>query len=215
MFSGIIEIQGTVKKIVRQGQGARMDIESRLPVAELALGDSIAVDGACLTVTQVTDTMFSVDISPETLQRTTLGTKRERDTVNLERALRLSSRLDGHLVTGHIDSTATIKARASAGNAIKIDFTAPPAVLRYIVEKGSVAIDGISLTVNQCTATGFTVMIIPYTAAHTTLTRKKPGDRVNIENDIIGKYVEKFITSDTKTNQPFNHELLDKYKFTQ
>ena len=154
MFTGIIEAQGTIKKILRQAASARMTVSSSLPPAEITLGESIAVDGACLTVTELNGTLFTVDISAETLQLTTLGARHERDTVNLERALRLSDRLGGHLVTGHIDGVAVIKALNRAANAIEFTFAAPRQLLHYLVVKGSVAIDGISLTVNQCYCAG-------------------------------------------------------------
>jgi len=214
MFTGIIEDQGTIKKIMRQGTAARMTIESRFPSQEISLGDSIAVDGACLTVTEINGSLFTVDLSPETLQRTTLGARRERDSVNLERALRLSDRLGGHLVTGHIDGIAGIKALTPVANAIEISFSAPQQIVRYLVEKGSVAIDGISLTVNQCTAHGFSVMAIPFTSSHTTLNRKKAGDQVNIETDIMGKYIEKFLIKRGAADGTITEDLLHKYNFT-
>jgi riboflavin synthase len=214
MFTGIIEDQGIVKNIVKQAQAARLCIESKLPLHEFTLGDSIAVDGVCLTITSLMGKEFIADVSPETLQRTTLGAKRNNSKVNLERALRLSDRLGGHLVTGHIDGIAVIKSMTPVSNALQIDFSAPVHILRNLVEKGSVAIDGISLTVNQCTDLGFNVMIIPYTASHTTLEHKKPGEKVNIENDIIGKYVEKFLLNKNASLGTITPELLDKYNFT-
>jgi len=214
MFTGIIEAQGTIKKILRQGAAARMSVSSGLPPAEISPGESISVDGACLTVTELNGTLFTVDISPETLQRTTLGARRERDTVNLERALRLSDRLGGHLITGHIDGVAVIKALNRAANAIEFTFAAPPHLLHYLVAKGSVAIDGISLTVNQCTAQGFSVMVIPFTAQHTTLSYKKTGDQVNVETDIMGKYIEKFLMEKSAADSSISEEFLNKYNFT-
>ncbi len=165
----------------------------RLPMAEIKLGDSIAVDGACLTVTSIQPQGFSVDVSSETLQRTTLGKRRAGDRVNLERALRLCDRLGGHLVSGHIDGLAVLSAREKSGEFIRLVFSAPEQLLKYIIEKGSVAIDGISLTVNTVTGRDFSVMIIPHTLEKTTLAGKGPGDQVNIENDLIGKYVEKLM----------------------
>jgi riboflavin synthase len=214
MFTGIIEDQGTIKNISRLGKAAQMTIESRLPAQEFSLGDSIAVDGACLTVTELHDSLFTVDISPETLQRTTLGFRRERDLVNLERALRLSDRLGGHLVTGHIDGVAVIKSLTPAANAVEITFSAQLQILHYLVEKGSVAIDGVSLTVNTCTAGGFSVMVIPFTLSHTTLNRKKAGNQVNIETDIMGKYIEKFLGRKSAVDSTITEELLSKYNFT-
>ena len=214
MFTGIIEDQGILKDIIKQAQSARLCIASKLPLHEFTLGDSIAVDGVCLTITSVTGQQFVADVSPETLSRTTLGSKRKNSTVNLERALRFSDRLGGHLVTGHIDGIAVIKSITQISNAIQIDFSAPVHILHGLVEKGSVAIDGISLTVNQCTDSAFNVMIIPFTASHTTLEHKKPGDKVNIENDIIGKYVVKFLSSKISAQGKITPELLDKYNFT-
>lgn len=214
MFTGIIEAQGTIKNILRQAAAARMTVSSSLPPAEISLGESIAVDGACLTVSELNGALFTVDISPETLQRTTLGARHERDTVNLERALRLSDRLGGHLVTGHIDGVAVIKALNRAANAIEFTFAAPPQLLHYLVAKGSVAIDGISLTVNQCTAQGFSVMVIPFTAQHTTLSHKKAGDQVNVETDIMGKYIEKFLMGKNAADSTISEEFLNKYNFT-
>jgi riboflavin synthase len=213
MFTGIIEDQGIVKNIVKQAQAIRLCIESKLPLHEFTLGDSIAVDGVCLTITSLTGQGFIADVSPETLQRTTLGAKRNNCKVNLERALRLSDRLGGHLVTGHIDGIAVIKSITQISNALQIDFSAPTHILRGLVEKGSVAIDGISLTVNQCTDSAFNVMIIPFTIVHTTLEHKKRGEKVNIENDIIGKYVAKFLLSKNATQGKITPELLDKYNF--
>jgi len=214
MFTGIIEDQGIIKKIAKQAQAAQLTIENKLPSDQLSPGDSIAVDGVCLTVTTLTDKEFIADISPETLKRTTLGSKRQGSRVNLERALKLSDRLGGHLVTGHIDGIASIKSITSLANAIQIEFAAPDHILHYLVEKGSVAIDGISLTVNQCTDSGFNVMIIPFTASHTTLQQKKSGDKSNIETDIIGKYVAKFVLKNAASHGAITQELLDKYSFT-
>jgi riboflavin synthase len=214
MFTGIIEVQGIIKKIAKQAQTAQITIKSTLPPDQLSPGDSIAVDGVCLTITSLTGQEFIADVSPETLKRTTLGAKLNNSKVNLERALMLSDRLGGHLVTGHIDGIAVIKSITQISNALQIDFSAPAHILRGLVEKGSVAIDGISLTVNQCTDSGFNVMIIPFTASHTTLEQKKSGEKVNIENDIIGKYVEKFLLNKNASPGTITHDLLDKYNFT-
>jgi riboflavin synthase len=170
-----------------------LSISCGLPVAEIQLGDSIAVDGACLTVTAMQGLGFSVDVSSETLQRTTLGKRRAGGRVNLERALRLGDRLGGHIVSGHIDGIAVLSAREQTGEFTRLVFSAPEQLLKYIIEKGSVAIDGISLTVNTVTGRDFSVMIIPHTLEKTTLAGKAAGDQVNIENDLIGKYVEKLM----------------------
>ncbi len=214
MFTGIIEDLGLIAKIDRRSQSAQITIQSALVQNGVALGDSIAVDGVCLTVCALTDKTFSADLSLETLKRTTLGSRQTGAKVNLERALKFSDRLGGHLLTGHIDGVAIISSSISFSHATQIDFTAPAHILRYLVEKGSVAIDGISLTVNQCSGSGFNVMIVPFTASHTTLLNKKPGDTVNVENDIIGKYVAKFIVQHLASQTNITREMLDKYNFT-
>ncbi len=214
MFTGLIEDVGKIKGITRKGSGQVLSIDCGLPLEEIVLGESIAVDGVCLTVTSLVSGGFTVDVSPESLQRTTLGSKRPGHTVNLERALRLSDRLGGHLVSGHIDGTAVAASIEPTGDFILIAFTAPDTLLKYIIDKGSVAIDGISLTVNECTDRGFSVMIIPHTFAHTTLSTRKAGDRVNIENDIIGKYVEKLLTTEDTKNGGITRDFLEKFNFT-
>lgn len=192
MFTGIIEGFGTIRSVSRTGGGMRMDIQADLPLKNVHIGHSIAVSGACLTVVEVEENTFKVDVAPETLSKTTLGQIKVGDRMNLERALCLGDRLDGHLVTGHVDGIGQVKAKLPAGNAILFTFGVPEEHSRYIVRKGSVAVDGISLTVNACDRMSFEVSIIPHTAAITTLGFKKVGDKVNIETDLIGKYVERF-----------------------
>lgn len=192
MFTGIIEGLGTVRGITPMGGGVRLNIKSDFPLDGVALGDSIAVNGACLTAVHVEPRGFEVDVSPESLSRSTMGHAKVGDRVNLERALCLGDRLDGHLVTGHVDGMGRVTTIRSAGNAWLFFFEVPEALCRYIVEKGSVAVDGISLTVNACDKKGFQVSIIPHTAKITTLGLRKVGDLVNIETDLIGKYVERF-----------------------
>lgn len=212
MFTGLIESVGEIKKATSQSGGLQLTIQSAIPRQEIVLGESIAVDGACLTVTGFIDRGFTVDVSPETLQRTTLGKKKTGDRVNLERALRLSDRLGGHLVTGHIDGIGTIRLIENKGDFTRIEFAAPENIVKYIIEKGCIAVDGISLTVNECSDKGFNVMIIPHTLAQTTLAGKKAGDQVNLENDIIGKYVEKFLSKGD--NKGITKEFLEKFNFT-
>jgi len=214
MFTGLIETVGEITRITARGSGLEITVQSPVPVTEIKLGESIAVDGACLTVTGLFDRAFSVDVSPETVQRTTLGAKKTGGRVNLERALRLSDRLGGHIVSGHIDGVGTVASVLHKDDFIQIDFTASQDVLKYIIDKGSVAIDGISLTVNQCSAQGFSVMIIPHTVAHTTLNTRKNGDAVNIENDILGKYVEKLLSHETDDRSGITREFLEKFNFT-
>lgn len=192
MFTGIIEGLGTVKSLTRAAGGIRMGIEADFPMDKIKVGDSIAISGACLTVVDFHDNIFEVDVAPETLARTTLDQVKMGDRVNLERPLCLGDRLDGHLVTGHVDGVGVIRARRPLANAMLFAFRVPEALSRYIVEKGSVAVDGISLTVNACKRSTFEVSIIPHTAKITSMGFKKVGDSVNIETDIIGKYVERF-----------------------
>ena len=193
MFTGIIEGLGTIREIRPEGQGRRMTLEADFPLERTRIGDSISVSGACLTVVTIDGRRFKVDVSPETLSKTTFESASIGDRVNLERALRLSDRIDGHLVSGHIDGMGTVSLKQTKGNAIFITFTVPESISYYIIKKGSVAVDGISLTVNSCTNNSFEVGIIPHTAKMTTISFKKVGDFVNIETDMIGKYVERFI----------------------
>ena len=164
-------------------------------MAGTKVGDSIAVSGACLTAVQLAGRRFEVDVSPETLARSTLGAARVGQRVNLERALRLSDRIDGHLVSGHIDGTGAIDGRETAGNTVIIAVAVPAALTRYMIVKGSVAVDGISLTINTLEPGRFTVSIIPHTGGLTTIGFKRTGEPVNIETDMIGKYVEKFLSA--------------------
>ncbi len=220
MFTGIIEGLGTVKSLTRSAGGLRMGIEADFSVDKIKIGDSIAVSGACLTLVHFQDNIFEVDVAPETLVKTTIGKAKRGDKVNLERALRLGDRLDGHMVTGHVDGVGVVKARRPLANAMLFAFGVPEALLRYIVQKGSVAVDGISLTVNACKSGAFDVSIIPHTAKMTTMGFKKVGDSVNIETDIIGKYVERFTrhfanqyTEKENKASPIDETLLTKAGF--
>lgn len=193
MFTGIIEGLGTISAIHPSGQGSRISIASDFDLTGTRIGDSIAVNGACLTAVTLQGKRFTVDVSPETLKRSVLGNIKLGERVNLERALRLSDRLDGHLVSGHIDGIGTLRERKTVANAIVITFGVGQPLSRYMIEKGSVAVDGTSLTINRCDSTTFEVSIIPHTAGLTTIGLKKVGDAVNIETDMIGKYVERFV----------------------
>jgi riboflavin synthase len=173
--------------------GQRLVVTADFSLEGARIGDSIAVNGACLTAVVISGRRFEVDVSPETVARTTFGRIKPGDRVNLERALRLSDRLDGHLVSGHIDGTGVLSGRTRAGNAEVLVFEVPEALSRYMIEKGSVAVDGVSLTVNACSPGRFEVSIIPYTGGLTTVGFKKVGDAVNIETDMIAKYVERFV----------------------
>ena len=193
MFTGIIEEVGTVKRIQRSGSSSFIEIQAKRVLEDVHLGDSIAVNGVCLTVTRFGGGMFRADVMNETLSRSSLGSLASGSPVNLERAMAAGGRFGGHIVSGHIDGTGTISDIRNDGIAVWYTVSAPPELLRYIVEKGSIAIDGISLTVAKVTDTSFSVSIIPHTAAETILGTKKTGDTVNLENDIIGKYVEKLM----------------------
>ncbi len=193
MFTGIIEGLGRISDIRSAGEGKHIGIQTDLALDDVKIGDSIAVNGACLTVVGIGGGRFTVDVSPETLIKTTLHRRRSGDSVNLERALRLSDRLDGHLVSGHVDGVGTLYRKKVLGNAIILSFKVAESLSRYIVQKGSVAVDGVSLTINRCDRSSFEVSIIPHTATETHITRLKEGDPVNIETDMIGKYVERFV----------------------
>ena len=213
MFTGLIEQVGTIKHLRSRGTGIELGLTSAFPRDEVALGDSIAVDGVCLTVTAFLDSGFTVDVSPESLARTALGQRRPGHRVNLERALRVGDRLGGHIVSGHVDGTGTVTAITEKTAFVQIGFTASQNILKYIITKGSIAIDGISLTVNSCSAQGFDVMIIPHTFARTTLADRRPGDTVNLENDIIGKYVEKLFPGSASQDRGISEDFLKQHNF--
>jgi len=193
MFTGIIEGLGTVAKLRSSGRGKRLAVTADFELRGMKIGDSIAVNGACLTAVMISANRFEADLSPETLFRTTLNKAKPGERVNLERALRISDRLDGHLVSGHIDGIGTLTGREDADNSVIISIAVPESLSRYVIPKGSVAVDGISLTVNDCSHDRFSVSIIPHTSKLTTLGFKKKGEVVNIEADMIGKYVERFV----------------------
>lgn len=189
MFTGLIESVGVVRDLRRTAGSATLTITAPFADASYLLGESIAVNGACLTVVAFGGGSFQADVSPETLACTTLAAVKSGQQVNLERALRLGDRLGGHIVSGHVDTTATLTDRSNDGNAQRLTFALDATFNRFLVEKGSVAIDGISLTVNSVEADAFTVAIIPHTLHKTTLAGMRVGQRVNIETDLIAKYV--------------------------
>jgi riboflavin synthase len=218
MFTGIIECFGTIKEVSFSSQGRRLQIESDVVFDETKIGDSICVSGACLTVVERNGKNFKVDMSPETYGLTTFSKTKAGQRVNLERALRFSDRIDGHLVSGHVDGIGTITHKAKSANAIIVSISVPGSLSRYMIKKGSVALDGISLTINKCFPGSFEVSIIPHTAMLTTIGFKKAGDDVNIETDMIGKYVEQFLTkgSDKDKNSSMskiNMEFLSRTGF--
>jgi len=193
MFTGIIEGLGTITGVNAAGRGKRLTIQADFPLTHTQVGDSIAVSGACLTATTLDGKRFTVDVSPETVGRTTLVDAKIGDRVNLERALRLSDRLDGHLVSGHIDGKGRVTDRKTLSNAVIISFDVSPELTAQMIPKGSVAVDGVSLTINRLGEGDFEVSIIPHTANLTTVGYKNAGDWVNIETDMIGKYVARFL----------------------
>lgn len=195
MFTGLVEDVGRIEtaQALPSGKGRRLVVVARLFDEVLQLGESVAVDGVCLTVTACQSGRMTVEAGPETLACTTLGGLAEGASVNLERALKLGDRLGGHLVAGHVDRTGRIARVRERGSAIDVLVEAEPEVLRYVIEKGSVAVDGISLTVNQIDRAGFEVSLIPHTQGATTLATKGVGAPVNLEVDLIGKYVEKLL----------------------
>lgn len=193
MFTGIIEEIGTIAAIEKKGGSWVFVIRSSFEQGSVIEGDSISVDGVCLTATKIEGGVFSLDASLETLRLTTLQDKAAGQKVNLERAMTPQNRFGGHIVTGHIDGTGTIANIGKEGDSLKLTIETSPEIVRYVVQKGSVAIDGISLTVNEQRDNTLTVNIIPYTASRTTIIEKNLRDKINIETDIIGKYVESFL----------------------
>lgn len=193
MFTGIVEELGVIKAVRRGADSAQLLIEAARVIEDSRVGDSVMVNGVCLTAVHFGARSFTADVMAETLNKSNLGKLKTGDRVNLERALRLGDRLGGHIVSGHIDGVGTIARREKHDIATLISIRAPEAVMRYIIKKGSVAIDGISLTVVDFAADVFQVSLIPHTAHETTLGFKKTGDSVNLEGDIIGKYIERMI----------------------
>lgn len=193
MFTGIIEEVGTIDSVKKGSRSAVLTIEASHVLEGTQIGDSIAVNGVCLTVTTMTSQKFTADVMAETLRRSSLGNLSRGSKVNLERAMAANGRFGGHIVSGHIDGTGEVESLTREDNAVWVRIRTPKALLKYIVEKGSIAIDGISLTVADVTDTDFAVSIIPHTGAETTLLDRKKGDIVNLENDIVGKYVDKLL----------------------
>ncbi|MDR1089294.1 MAG: riboflavin synthase [Coriobacteriales bacterium] len=194
MFTGIIEAVGTLERVQRARASSALTLERPRCFDDLRLGDSVAVDGVCLTVARLDAQSFCADVMHETLERSTLGGLRRGSRVNLERALPVTGRFGGHIVSGHIDGCGTLARIEQDDNAHWYTVEADGGILRYVVLKGSIALDGISLTVAQLTPRSFSVSIIPHTSEETTLSTKRVGDTVNIENDVLGKYVERLLT---------------------
>jgi riboflavin synthase len=197
MFTGMIESVGKIVSKQPYGQGVVLKIDTGLDLSGDAIGHSVAVDGVCLTITKMKGSVFSAHASAETISRSTLGDIRPGAKVNIERALTLSSRLGGHFVLGHVDTMGKILQKDPAGESMRIKVGFERAYAKYVIEKGSIAIDGVSLTINDVYQDAFTVNIIEYTAQSTSLTPKSAGDRVNLEFDVLGKYVESLLNKDT------------------
>lgn len=208
MFTGIVEEMGAVTSMERTLAGTRMTILASTVMGDLKIGDSVSVNGTCLTVVAKGERDFVVDVSPETLSVTTLGRLAPGAPVNLERAMKLNERIGGHLVAGHVDGVGTIRSRHQEGNAIFFTIEAPSEILRYCVTKGSITVDGISLTINEVGDHSFSVAIIPHTAKVTTLGLKQVNDTVNLESDLIGKYVERLLQE--RSQLPKSTPIIDK-----
>ena len=213
MFTGIIEDTGRVSRIEHRGQGMRLILKLPPHLTEVQLGDSINVNGACLTVVLKKGQEIELDLSLETLQKTALRELKEGDQVNLERALRLTDRLGGHIVTGHVDGIGDIVEKKEERDFLRLTIRIPESVSRYVVEKGSITIDGISLTVNEYRGGEIEVTLIPYTIEKTTLRQKRAGDRVNLEGDILGKYVEKFMNRGDRRPEQVGLSFLKEHGF--
>lgn len=211
MFTGIIEEIGTVKKISLAGKSGSLEIGAKKVLEGTKIGDSIAVNGVCLTVTSLSSSTFTADIMAETVRRSSLSSLSSGSGVNLERAMAADGRFGGHIVSGHIDGTGKIARLQKEENAVWVHISAGKEILALIVEKGSIAIDGISLTVASVSDSEFAVSIIPHTASETTLLSKKAGDIVNLENDIVGKYVQKLLSNPAGGNNQNKSRNDDKF----
>lgn len=213
MFTGIIEEIGFIKQIQRKPQGGTLAIAASHVLVDSKIGDSIAIDGACLTMTQVDEAGFKADISAETLRRTTLGERKLGDAVNLERPLQLGDRLNGHLVLGHVDDVGTISGWQDEGDSSLMRVSVSSEVMRYVVYKGSVCVDGISLTIASLFDDGFEIALIPHTKAVTTLGSKQIGNRVNIEVDLLGRYIERLLTNQSPKSDSIDLSFLAEHGY--
>ena len=221
MFTGIVEELGKINSITIHGSSGQLSIKAKTVLEGTKIGDSIAVNGVCLTVTSLSSDGFTADIMAETVRRSSFGKSRPGDPVNLERAMAADGRFGGHIVAGHVDDTGVISSLEKEENALWITITTSPEVLKYIIEKGSIAIDGVSLTVAYVDNTCFKVSIIPHTIDKTALHSKRVGDIVNLENDMVGKYVEKLllfgnaenVSNQTSKSSTLTMEMLQKYDF--
>lgn len=213
MFTGIVEELGIIRKISISGHSGSITIEASKVLEGTRIGDSIAVNGICLTVTSMASDSFTADIMAETVRRSSLKGAVSGDKVNLERAMAADGRFGGHIVSGHVDGTGTIIGMHREENAVWVTISAEPSIMKFIVEKGSVCLDGISLTVAKVGTTVFSVSVIPHTGEETTLLRKKTGSLINIENDVVGKYVERLLNFKNNESTGITMDFLKKYDF--
>lgn len=213
MFTGIIEEVGEISSIQRIGPSIRLTVNARRVLQDIKAGDSIAVNGICLTAVEFTGSAFMADVMHETVSRTSLSQLRPGSPVNLERAMQLNGRFGGHIVTGHIDGTGTIVRIQRDSIAVWYTIKTDAAIMRYIIKKGSVAIDGISLTVADLSADNFRVSVIPHTLEHTALAAKKLNHMVNLENDCVGKYIEKLLFGEKEASSKITREFLAGYGY--
>lgn len=213
MFTGIVEELGIIRKISISGHSGSITIEASKVLEGTRIGDSIAVNGICLTVTSMAGDSFTADIMAETVRRSSLKGAVSGDKVNLERAMVADGRFGGHIVSGHVDGTGTIIGMHREENAVWVTISAEPSIMKFIVEKGSVCLDGISLTVAKVGTTDFSVSVIPHTGEETTLLRKKTGSLINIENDVVGKYVERLLNFKNNESTGITMDFLKKYDF--
>jgi riboflavin synthase len=213
MFTGLVEGVGEIVRLTPLAEGLRLEVKTSFPAAELVLGESVAVAGACLTAVAIGPQDAAFEVSPETLACTTFPLKKAGDRVNLERSLRLGDRLGGHLVTGHIDAVGVVRERRAGPAHLQLKVEMPAAVSRLVIAKGSIAVDGVSLTVNACQGLSFTVNVIPFTAKETTLAALRVGDRVNLETDLIGKYVARILGKEAASPEGVTAELLARQGF--
>ncbi|MDE0298292.1 MAG: riboflavin synthase [Candidatus Poribacteria bacterium] len=213
MFTGIVEEIGVVGEVKRTSQGVVLSIGASGVLTDSKIGDSIAIDGVCLTMTQVDNAKFTADVTSETLRRTTLGDRIRGDGVNLERSLQLNSRLGGHIVLGHVDDVGVISDWKDEGDSSMMRVSASPDVMRYVVFKGSICVDGISLTIANLFETAFEIALIPHTKRVTTIGKKRAGDRVNLEVDLLGRYVEKLLGEQSQSIRSVDFAFLKSHGF--
>ena len=213
MFTGIVEELGTIKKLSISGHSGQIMINASKVLEGTAVGDSIAVNGICLTVTAMGNDYFTADVMAETVRRSSLKDAVAGDQVNLERAMAANGRFGGHIVSGHVDGTGTITSMKKEENAVWVTISADPSIIKFIVEKGSVCLDGISLTVAAVSNTDFKVSVIPHTGEETSLLKKKVGSLINIENDIVGKYVDRLLNYKEEKPSGITMDFLKEYDF--